>query len=88
VHDKLGDSSVTYQLEYIQCGKPRCRRWHGPYWYAYWNSGGRSRSLYIGKLLRPAAEVAIERIQRAKQRRNEPTGAKRSRAREKDNQLP
>lgn len=68
-HDRLGESSVTYQLEYIQCGKPKCQKWHGPYWYAYWSSGGRTRSLYIGKSLKPAAVVAVERIQRAKQRR-------------------
>ena len=59
-HDKLGGSSVTYQLERVQCGKPKCRRWHGPYWYAYWTAGGRTRSLYVGKRLRPAADVATE----------------------------
>lgn len=81
---------MTYQLEHVTCGKPKCRRWHGPYWYAYWTSGGRTRSLYIGKTLRPAAEVAIERVQRAKQRRTESAGApptKRSRASAKE-QLP
>ncbi len=69
VKDKLGESSVTYQLEYIQCGKKRCRKWHWPYWYAYWTAGGRSRSLYIGKTLKPAATVAVERLQRARSRR-------------------
>jgi hypothetical protein len=69
VHDKIGDSSVTYQLEHVQCGKSRCRRWHGPYWYAYWTSGGKTRSLYVGKKLRPAAEIAIERVRAAKERR-------------------
>src|ERR1051325_9351467 len=69
VHDRLGDSSVTYQLEFVKCGKPRCDRWHGPYWYAYWTSGGRSRSLYIGKLLKPASEVAVERVRRARSAR-------------------
>jgi len=68
-HDKLAGSSVTYQLEHVQCGKPRCRRWHGPYWYAYWSSGGRTRSLYIGKALRPASDVAQERVKRARQQR-------------------
>jgi hypothetical protein len=63
-HDQLAGSSVTYQLERVQCGKPKCRKWHGPYWYAYWTSGGRTRSLYIGKRLRPAAEVATERNER------------------------
>jgi hypothetical protein len=69
-HDKIGESSVTYQLERVQCGKPKCRRWHGPYWYAYWSAGGRTRSLYIGKTLRPAADVAVERVQRARRARS------------------
>jgi hypothetical protein len=64
IHDQLAGSSVTYQLERVKCGKPKCRKWHGPYWYAYWSAGGRTRSLYIGKLLRPAAEVATERSER------------------------
>lgn len=68
VHDRIGDSSVTYQLELVQCGKPNCRKWHGPYWYAYWSAGGRTRSLYVGKLLRPATEVAVLRVQRARAR--------------------
>lgn len=69
-HDQLGGSSVTYQLELVQCGKPRCRRWHGPYWYAYWSAGGRTRSLYIGKRLRPAADVATELVERRKNKRS------------------
>ena len=69
-HDDLGGSSVTYQLELVQCGKPKCRRWHGPYWYAYWSAGGRTRSLYIGKRLRPAAEVATELVERRKSKRS------------------
>ena len=69
-HDKLGDSSVTYQLERVQCGKRKCRKWHGPYWYAYWTAGGRTRSLYIGKKLRPASEVATELVERRKNRRS------------------
>jgi len=63
-HDKLAGASVTYQLERVQCGKPRCRKWHGPYWYAYWSAGGRTRSLYVGLKLRPAAEVASELVER------------------------
>ena len=70
-HDQLGGSSVTYQLELVQCGKRKCRKWHGPYWYAYWTAGGRTRSLYIGKKLRPAAEVATERNERRQQRRSQ-----------------
>lgn len=70
LHDQLGGSSVTYQLEHVQCGKRKCRRWHGPYWYAYWSAGGRTRSLYIGKRLRPAAEVATELVERRKSKRS------------------
>lgn len=43
---------VTYQLEKIYCGKPNCQSCpHGPYWYAYWKSSGKTRSKYIGKRL-------------------------------------
>jgi hypothetical protein len=43
--------SVTYQLERVYCGKA-CRGCpHGPYWYAYYRSGGRVVSRYIGKVL-------------------------------------
>jgi hypothetical protein len=45
---------VTYRQEYVRCGKASCKRCaagqgHGPYWYAYWSTGGRTRSKYIGK---------------------------------------
>lgn len=63
-HDRIAGASVTYQLERVQCGKAKCRKWHGPYWYAYWTAGGRTRSLYIGKKLRPAADVAAELVER------------------------
>lgn len=55
---------VTYQRELVLCGKPRCAKRHGPYWYAYWTSDDRTRSLYIGKELRPAREVLRERARR------------------------
>lgn len=55
---------VTYQSELVLCGKPKCRKWHGPYWYAYWTEEARTRTLYIGKALRPARVVLAE--QRAK----------------------
>jgi hypothetical protein len=45
----------TYQLEEVRCGKKNCHcaegKPHGPYWYAYWTEGGRTRSQYIGKKL-------------------------------------
>lgn len=49
---------ITYQLEYIKCGKPGCRcagagrLGHGPYWRAYWREGKKVKSKYIGKEFR------------------------------------
>ena len=47
--------AMTYQLELVRCGKERCHcatgKGHGPYWYGYWSSGGKTRSKYIGKEL-------------------------------------
>src|ERR1051325_5406987 len=49
----------TYRLVLTRCGKPNCKcargRLHGPYWYAYWSEGGRTRARYVGKRL-PAEE--------------------------------
>ena len=54
--------SVSYQRIPIRCGKSRCRcntddqrRWHGPYWYAYWTdpNTGKQRSKYVGKHFDP-----------------------------------
>jgi hypothetical protein len=46
----------TYQRELVRCGKEHCKcaggELHGPYWYAYWKEGGRTRSKYIGKELK------------------------------------
>ena len=43
---------VSYRLEPVSCGKPGCTRCpHGPYWYAYWREGGKTRSRYIGRRL-------------------------------------
>lgn len=43
---------VTFRQEMVRCGKKGCSRCpHGPYWYAYWREGGRSRSRYVGKEL-------------------------------------
>jgi len=39
---------ATFRLQLVRCGKARCRKWHGPYWYAYWFAGGRTRSAYVG----------------------------------------
>jgi hypothetical protein len=45
------EGSVTYRLERVSCGK-NCKGCpHGPYWYAYWREGGKTRSKYVGKYL-------------------------------------
>lgn len=37
----------------VRCGKKGCRcargELHGPYWYAYWTEGGKTKSQYVGK---------------------------------------
>ena len=51
--------ALLLQLERKRCGKATCRcmqpagQGHGPYWYAYWRAGGKTRSTYLGKQLRP-----------------------------------
>ncbi len=48
---------VTYRLESVKCGKPGCTKCpHGPYWYAYYREGGRTRSRYVGPELPPPGE--------------------------------
>lgn len=43
---------VSFRQETVRCGKQGCTKCpHGPYWYAYWREGGRTRSRYIGKEL-------------------------------------
>ncbi len=44
-------AGLTYQLKWILCGKASCGRWHGPYWYAFWNDHGRTRCKYVGRKL-------------------------------------
>jgi hypothetical protein len=62
-------AGVTYQLEYVRCGRKTCGRCateatHGPYWYAYrWNSTlARVVSTYIG---RDFAELPPEKPKRS-----------------------
>jgi hypothetical protein len=58
--------TVTYRLEMVSCGKcAKCKEHgpsHGPYWYAYWKEGGRTRSRYLGRgaVIVPGAEGARE----------------------------
>lgn len=45
----------TYRLELVCCRRKSCKcvegKLHGPYWYAYWSEGGKTRSHYVGKHL-------------------------------------
>jgi hypothetical protein len=55
------DDHKTYQLKGVRCGKENCRctvgELHGPYWYAYWSEGGKTRSQYVGKELPDATKT-------------------------------
>ncbi len=47
-----GPGKVCFRQEMIRCGKKGCTRCpHGPYWYAYWREGGKTKSRYVGKQL-------------------------------------
>lgn len=40
----------TMQARWVRCGKARCKTCpHGPYWYGYRESGGRTESKYFGR---------------------------------------
>jgi hypothetical protein len=67
--EKIDGAAVVYQQERVTCGKPSCKSCragggHGPYWYAYWTTFGRTRSIYIGKELRSVAETLDKRAKR------------------------
>jgi hypothetical protein len=53
--EKKTSVNKTYQSEMVRCGKKNCHcaegRLHGPYWYAYWTEGGRTKSQYVDKKL-------------------------------------
>lgn len=56
--DAVKDATTgrLYKQEISLCGKERCKKCergdgHGPYWYAYWWEGGKTRKKYIGKTL-------------------------------------
>src|ERR1700731_1184237 len=58
-------ATVSYQRKFTRCNKQGCRRCaegpgHGPYWYAFWWEGGRTRTRYLGKTLPEGALVAEE----------------------------
>jgi hypothetical protein len=50
-------TGVCFRRQFIHCGKPNCRKWHGPYWYAFYRSrakrlgverAGATTSAYVG----------------------------------------
>ncbi|MBA2530395.1 MAG: hypothetical protein H0V19_10645 [Euzebyales bacterium] len=42
---------VSYRQQHVRCGRDCDTCPHGPYWYAFYKEGGRSRSQYIGREL-------------------------------------
>ena len=55
-----GMPSVTYRRQTIRCGKGCASCPHGPYWYAFFKEGGRSRSQYIGAALPAEVQQLLE----------------------------
>jgi hypothetical protein len=49
--DVPGVSRPTYRQQWVRCGKDCASCPHGPYWYAFWREGERTRSQYIGREL-------------------------------------
>jgi hypothetical protein len=43
--------NATIRKEYVNCKKPNCYRGgaHGPYYYAYWKEGKKTKKKYIGQ---------------------------------------
>ena len=44
-------SNATIRQQYVKCSKPQCQKKHGPYLYAYWKEGNKTKSRYVGKKL-------------------------------------
>lgn len=57
----------TLRLELVLCGKPKCRKLHGPYWYGYFFEARRTRKIYVGKNLPP--EVVRRRLKERPRKR-------------------
>lgn len=65
----------TLRLELVLCGKPKCSKLHGPYWYGYFEErGGRTRKVYIGRRL--PEELAKRRLRAARHLRGSAHDAK------------
>jgi hypothetical protein len=71
IEDRLTDHR-TYRLEGVRCGKESCKcaggDLHGPYWYAYWSEGGRTKSTYVGKKLPSRKRSSSDGVSLHKQR--------------------
>jgi len=53
--------TFTLRDELVRCGRKGCRSCpHGPYRYAYWREGGRTRKKYIGKIVKPSSKQLDE----------------------------
>ena len=88
-HDPMRNP-CTFRLEAVSCGKETCRRClgtkpvHGPYWYAYWETGGRARprmqKRYIGRASATATPAELRALFELRQlRRAEAEDRKRRR---------
>ena len=70
-HDPMR-KPCTFRLERVSCGKENCRTCqgtkpaHGPYWYAYWETGGRAKpkmqKRYIGRAGANASEEELRAL--------------------------
>ena len=58
--DVPGVPTVSYRSQHVRCGKGCAACPHGPYWYAFWKEGGRSRSQYIGGVLPADVRLLVE----------------------------
>lgn len=61
-HTRERGRGITYELRHVLCGKAKCRKLHGPYWYAYWTAGGRVRTAYVGKKFQRVEQKAPEKL--------------------------
>ena len=56
------NTTISYQQEYVKCGKPTCKcatgQGHGLYWYAYWREGDKIKKRYIGKKFKALWELS------------------------------
>jgi hypothetical protein len=55
----------TYRLEWVRCGKEKCKcargKPHGPYWYSYTRVKDKVKSQYVGKNLPGEVEKGSHR---------------------------